>query len=145
MNKRNLRLIQITSILLLMMIPTFIAYAGSKNQNGENGSQGTDKLNGLYGCRAGLNSGNYWVYVPSQTLDGYGFTAAYFHEWEGGPCCPYNMDSDIGNDYPLPNECCNGPDYLPDFLGGAATGEQAPGNHCECFEIRGYPLSILPI
>lgn len=145
MKNRRLQIISTTFVLLLMIIPTFMVYAGSKNQNGENGSQGTGILNGLDGCRAGENSGNYWVYVPSQTLDFYGFTDAYFHEWMGGPCCPSNMNSDIGNDYPLPNQCCNGPDYLPDFLGGAQTGEQAPGNHCECFEIRGYPFSILPI
>lgn len=119
-------------------------FAGNKNANGDHGVQGTDKLNGKEGCRPGLNSGDRWVYVPSDLLDDFGLSDPYFHEWMGGPCCPSNTLSGLGNNYPLPNQCCNGPDYLPDSMGGFPTGEQGPGNHCECFEIRGYPYVLLP-
>jgi hypothetical protein len=52
MKNRRLQIIPTTFVILLMIIPTFMVYAGSKNQNGDNGSQGTGILNGLDGCRA---------------------------------------------------------------------------------------------
>jgi hypothetical protein len=147
MKKQNLLKLQLLLVVAIFAVPAYMVFAGSKNQNGENGIQGTDRLNGLDGCRPGIQSGNYWVYVPSDVLDGFGFTAPFFHEWEGGPCCPSNTLSDVGNLYPRSNECCNGPDYLPSppFDPEIPTGEQAPGNHCICFEIREYPFSILPL
>jgi len=99
--------------------------AGDNNQNGENGNQGTDKVNGKDGCRAG--GGNYWVYIDSELPPW-----ILSHEWEGGPCCPSNEPSEFGpNFYPVPNQCCNPPDNGP-------TGQ--PGNHCLCFAMRGYPV-----
>lgn len=138
----------IFTLLLTFALSAQSVFAGNRNANGDNGTQGTDILNGLSGCKPPLQSSQktqYWVYVPSELLDSFGFSAPYFHEWMGGPCCPSNVRSNIGNNYALPNQCCNGPDYLPEFLGGGPTGEQGPGNHCECFEIRGYPYSLLPL
>jgi hypothetical protein len=43
--------------------------------------------------------------------------------WQGGPCC-FSMHNE-------PNQCCNPPDMGPVGV---------PGNHCECFELRGYPF-----
>ncbi len=145
MNNQKLQKLQVIMTVIILSTPAYLAFAGSKNQNGDNGTQGTDKLNGLDGCRPGLQAGDYWVYVPSDVLDQLGFVDPYFHEWQGGPCCPSNTLSGIGSDYPLPNQCCNGPDFLPEDMGGFPTGEQAPGNHCVCFEIREYPFSILPL
>ena len=142
---KRIILVVVSIVLLITLFPTTVL-AGDRNANGDNGSQGTGILNGKDGCRPGVQSGDYWVYIPSPLLDSFGLTDSYYHEWLGGPCCPSNISSGIGNDYPLSNQCCNGPDYAPEGppLFGAPTGEQAPGNHCECFELRGYPWAILP-
>ena len=136
MNKQILRKLQVLMAIIVLATPVYVAFAGSKNRNGDNGAQGTDKLNDREGCRPNAHAGNYWVYIPSEFLP----PEPLFHEWEGGPCCPSNTLSGIENDYPLPNECCNGPDTLPfpPFI-----GEPSPGNHCLCFEIRGYPYILL--
>jgi hypothetical protein len=127
--------------LSLVIQPTL---AGSKNQNGTNGKsydRGTGRTTGMNmeGCRPPENAPNEWVYLPTELLP----PDPFFHEWLGGPCCTSNMLSGTGNNYPLPNQCCNGPDYLP-FPPFAPTGEAAPGNWCLCFHIRGYPDILLP-
>ncbi len=123
MKNKNLLKIQLLLAIVLLVTPIYIAYAGSKNQNGEHGTQGTDIINGLDGCRPNTQSGDYNVYVPSDVVDGFldlfGIPQEswwFFHEWQGGPCCPSNTLSAEGNNYPLPNECCNVPDFLPDDL-----------------------------
>jgi hypothetical protein len=141
MKKQILRKLQLILAILILAIPVSLAFAGSKNQNGENGIQGTDKINNIDGCRPNENAGDVWVYVPSAILDALGFTDPVYHEWKGGPCCTSNTLSGIGEDYPLSNECCNGPDTVP--IPGIP-GEPAPGNHCLCFAIRGYPYAVLP-
>ena len=66
------------------------------------------------GCRA--RGGDVAVSIPGVAT------------WWGGPCCASNMEA--GPKVYLPNQCCNPPDFV---------GEPAvPGNHCLCFEIRGY-------
>jgi hypothetical protein len=151
MKNQNLQKLHVIMAIIILSTPAYLAFAGSKNQNGDHGTQGTEIVNGLDGCAPGLQAGNRWVYVPSDTLDVFlaiiGVPQPWniFHEWEGGPCCPSNTLSGIGSDYPLPNQCCNGPDYLPEDLGGFPTGEHAPGNHCVCFEIRGYPFILIPL
>ncbi len=140
MSKKMAILLLLTlSILLLGFSMQLSANAGSNNQNDENGKsyeRGTGKINGLDGCRPPESSGNYWVYVPADLPPGWS------SEWEGGPCCPSNMLSEIGNNYPLPNQCCNPPDYMPSppLPPETPSGEQQPGNHCLCFEVRGWPI-----
>jgi len=140
MKERSLVLAIALLLFLSAALLVSAAIAGSNNQNDENGKsyeRGTGKINGLEGCRPPEQSGNYWVYVPTELLP-----LGWSHEWEGGPCCPSNAPSGIGDNYPLPNQCCNPPDYLPSPPAPAETptGEQQPGNHCECFEIRGWPI-----
>jgi hypothetical protein len=156
--KKNILLTTLVLLSLTTLVLSIPAvFAGFNNQNddldfaGKSVERGTGKYNGLHGCRPPAESGDDWVYVPSDLLDGFllslGITPTpFYHEWLGGPCCPSNMLSDEGNEYPLPNQCCNGPDYMPSppFPPGVPTGEAAPGNHCECFEIRGYPFILLP-
>ena len=139
MKKENLRKLLVILAIIVLALPLNIALAGSKNQNGENGAQGTDKINDKEGCRPNENAGNYWVYIPTELIPP---EPSFLHEWEGGPCCPSNILSGIGENYPLPNECCNGPDHLP-FPPFTPTGESAPGNHCLCFALRGYPEILL--
>jgi len=130
----------ISVIVLLMALSPTMVLAGSKNMNGENGDQGTEKVNGKDGCQANVHSGDRWVYVPSSAFP----ESPYYHEWKGGPCCPSNvLASTIGavSIYTLPNQCCNGPDYLP---GTTDIYEPAPGNHCLCFADRGYPDILFP-
>ena len=144
--KTKLKLLLLTSLLLSIALLSSPVMAGSKNQNDENGKsyeRGTGRTTGtnMLGCRPPENAPNYWVYLPTDLLP----PIPLLHEWEGGPCCPSNILSGIGNDYPLPNQCCNGPDYLPDgppFF-GATSGEEAPGNWCLCFHVRGYPDILL--
>lgn len=153
------KLIMITLVLTMMLsLPLTLneVFAGNLNQNddlafaGKSVERGTGKANGLDGCAPPTQSGNLWVYVPSDLLDAILLSLpfplpeplSYYHEWEGGPCCPSNTLSELGNEYPLPNQCCNGPDYFP--APPIESGEASPGNHCVCFEIRGYPFSILP-
>jgi len=136
----KIKVLLFTLFLLGISLLTSSVMAGSKNHNDGNGKsyeRGTGQLNGLDGCKPPEQSGNYWVYIPTELLP-----PGWSHEWEGGPCCPSNILSGVDNNYPLPNQCCNGPDYLPDGppFHGAPSGEAAPGNHCECFEIRGWPI-----
>ena len=142
MTKENLRKLLVILTIITLALPLNVAFAGSKNQNGENGAQGTDKINDKEGCRPNENAGNYWVYIPTELIPP---EPSFLHEWEGGPCCPSNILSGIGENYPLPNECCNGPDHLPPEMGGGLTGEYAPGNHCLCFAYRGYPEAAIPL
>ena len=58
MKTENLLKIKMIALILLLVTPTYIAFAGSKNQNGDNGTQGPDKLNGIDGCRP--NEGNQY-------------------------------------------------------------------------------------
>jgi hypothetical protein len=109
-------------VVILMTLSAGIVLAGDRNSNGPHGSHGTGIENGKEGCRAG--GGDYYVYVPTDLPPGWS------NEWLGGPCCPSNISSGVGNDYPLPNQCCNPPDDV----------HPQPGNHCECFEMRGYPI-----
>lgn len=125
----------------IIALPASLAFAGSYNQNDEDNGKsverGTGKVNGLDGCAPPTQSGNYWVFVPTGLLP-----PDWSHEWEGGPCCPSNNYPDPAtSEYPYPNQCCNGPDYLPEGppFYGAESGEHAPGNHCLCFGIRGWP------
>lgn len=128
--------------MIVMVLLTSSALAGTKNQNDENGKsyeRGTGRTAemNMLGCRPNTNAPDSWVYVPTDLLP----PVEFFHEWLGGPCCPSNILSDTTNQYPLPNQCCNPPDYLPEgppFF-GEPSGEQAPGNWCLCFHLRGYP------
>ncbi len=137
--KNKLRLLLLTTLILGIALLSSSVMAGSKNQNNGNGKsdlRGTGKINGLNGCAPPLESGNYMIYMPSDLPPGWS------HEWEGGPCCPSNIPSGMGNNYPLPNQCCNPPDYLPSppWDPETPTGAHHPGNHCLCFEIRGWPI-----
>jgi hypothetical protein len=137
----------LTTLVLILMTTLVLSvpavFAGNKNQNDEtNGKsveRGTGKLsNGLplqsnvpwptfdifgkyvEGCRA-LGGGNVMVYVPGEG------------DWPGGPCCPSNTYLDPAvSAYPLPNQCCN----PPDFLLPLGTLPSVPGNHCICFIYR---------
>jgi hypothetical protein len=138
--KKAILVAVVISILLMALAPA-VVFAGDRNSNGENGEHGTGIINGLNGCRPPIEAGDYWVYVPTELLP----PIDVLHEWMGGPCCPSNEPSNTNNAYPLPNQCCNPPDYLPNIppFNGAPSGEQRPGNHCLCFELRGYPLPAL--
>ncbi len=131
-------------LILLIAAPSFIAFAGNKNQNGDNGDQGTNKDSSelpdqsnvpppaglvedilapgepyvVEGCRA--EGGDVMVHVP-----GLGNVL-------GGACCASNI-IDEGTGYPYPNQCCNPPDSLYE------TEDYTPGNHCLCFVMR-FPL-----
>ncbi len=145
-------------MLVLLLMTTLIfavpaVFAGNKNQNDEtNGKsveRGTGKANGLDGCAPPAQSGDRWVYVPSDLLDEFlaaiGINPPYdfYHEWVGGPCCPSNAYPDPAVSlYPLPNQCGNPPDYFP--APPIESGEAVPGNHCLCFAIRGYPFIFFP-
>jgi hypothetical protein len=88
-------------------------------------NQGTGIVNELDGCRPPANA-------PSVNIDGDFPEALGGPIWAGAYCCASNhIDEDSG--YPTPNQCCNPP---------AATGIYVPGNHCLCFQLRGFaPLS----
>ena len=104
--------------------------AGNNNNNGDNGLQGTGKINHLDGCRPSTNAGNVWISIPS-ILPPWITT----NIWEGAPCCAARSDGPIGEylGEPLwmPNQCCNPPDEGPVGV---------PGNHCLCFQNRGWPV-----
>ena len=133
-------------LIILIAAPSFIAFAGNKNQNGDNGDQGTNKDSSqlpdesnvpfpagvvedmmgdphvVEGCRA--NGGDEIIYV--------GFIPdILFDETLGGTCCASNYVDESVSPYPWPNECCNPPDilYPPETY--------TPGNHCLCFVMRG--------
>ncbi|MHA2163135.1 MAG: hypothetical protein ACXABF_11990 [Candidatus Thorarchaeota archaeon] len=138
----------ITNLIVLTLIATLVLsvpviYAGSKNANGENGNQGTNKESNqlpdesnvpppaglvedifgdtgephvVEGCRA--EGGDVLVHV-----------GGILGDVLGGACCASNIiDEDSGN--PYPNECCNPPDILYD------PEDYTPGNHCLCFVMR---------
>ncbi len=152
MKKKIILMMLVVMLVSTLVLSTPAVLAGNKNQNDEtNGKsveRGTGKVNGQDGCVPPAKSGDRWVYVPSGLLDGIladmGIPGPYdsYHEWKGGPCCPSNMLSDVGSNHPLPNQCCNGPDYFP--APPVESGESGPGNHCVCFGIRGYPFILLP-
>ena len=122
-----------------------VVFAGNQNMNGGHGIQGTGKLNGKEGCRPNIQTGNFMVNMDISPEELAAINAMLAStpnpngswwqinsiDWMGGPCCPSNELAANGN--PLPNQCCNGPDMGP-------PGSGVPGNHCECFELRGYPF-----
>jgi hypothetical protein len=128
MNKRNpTTFIIVLAICLAIAIP--LVTAGSKNQNDGNGKsneRGTGKINGREGCEAWGGHKAVDLGPPLGAV------------W-GGACCPSNEQLGTtagGNNVHAPNQCCNPPDYVPGTP--IPTGLQQPGNHCECFAIRGY-------
>ena len=130
---RKIMLVAAVIVVILMALSAGAVLAGDNNQNGDHGSQGTERENGKDGCQA--RGGDYWVYIDSV------LPPEWSHEWEGGPCCPSNEPAtDYGSSLPLPNQCCNPPDIPFDGEGGH------PGNHCLCFFMRGYPITnaVLP-
>lgn len=101
--------------------------------------RGTGKVNGQNGCRAygGTTAVILGMFNPFTEQPG---------PWvvEGGACCASNKEAVTspttgGTTYYEPVQCCNPPDYLP-FPPFDETGEQVPGNHCLCFEIREYTV-----
>jgi hypothetical protein len=114
-----------TMMLLLattMVLSIPVAFAGDKNQNGDHGTQGTMIANDKEGCRPDVQAGSVWVQVVPPFVDG---------PWEGGPCCAARSEGyEMVNGYQVwePNQCCNPPDDV----------RLQPGNHCECFHLRGY-------
>lgn len=148
MNVKTMRkyMFQITLLLLLastLAVSVPFALAGWNNQNDDNGNsllQGTGKVNEREGCRPNVQAGSVTVdmgFSPEELANINALLASLglqltTDEWQGGPCCPSNQyDGDSG--LPLPNQCCNPPDMGP-------PGTGVPGNHCECFELRGYPF-----
>lgn len=123
----------LVGVLLLSLVFITPAVAGNKNQNGLNGSQGTNKAsnqlpdqsnipwpagfienlfgwpNVVEGCRAG--GGNITILE-----EGLGLV-------KGGPCC---KGPKIEEGIYEPNQCCNPPDFI----------HYTPGNHCLCFMMR---------
>lgn len=133
-------------MLITMVLSLTVVFAGNKNQNGDNGYQGTNKPSNqlptqsnipppagfledilgppgtphvVEGCRAG--GGDVPIYEP-----GLGVV-------DGGPCCkgPMIEEGPYAGNYE-PNQCCNPPDII--FLGDSAF--YTPGNHCLCFVMR---------
>jgi hypothetical protein len=128
----------IITLILLLMLPTALAFAGNKNQNteenGKSVERGTGKTNGLDGCRPGTMAPNVWIFIPSDLPPGWS------HTWQGALCCAARSLGihDYFENEPVyyPNQCCN----PPDTEGGV------PGNHCLCFMNRGYPIpNALPL
>ena len=111
--------------------------------NGKSVERGTGKVNMQQGCAPPTQSGEVLInmdFLPGE-LDfinlmladvdaGVPYWQIEVEDWWGGPCCASNELAENGN--PLPNQCCNGPDGPP--LSGV------PGNHCRCFELRGWPI-----
>jgi hypothetical protein len=84
-------------------------------------NQGTTIYNELDGCRPNANAdGSVWIQIPGGPV------------WLGGPCCAAYGQGSVGDvagePVYMPNQCCNPPYF---------TGTFVPGNHCECFELRG--------
>ena len=136
---------------LVLSVPTVLA--GNMNHNadpdfppaydaGNSIIRGTGKVNGQDGCRPDEHSGTFTIdmaFSPEDRahLDALlaGLTPSLYlttELWEGGPCCRSNQ-VDEASGLPTPNQCCNPPDMGP-------PGSGVPGNHCECFEDRGYPF-----
>ena len=137
MRKRIFSAILILTMITILVLPIPGTFAGSKNQNGENGIQGTDKINGKEGCRAmgGMKAVDLGELFES--------IMGYRYVW-GKACCASNIlveTVDVeGEDTQVfePNQCCNGPDFIPTPGGPIPSGEYAPGNHCLCFTLNGY-------
>jgi hypothetical protein len=135
--KLTLKRTILTTIIAIMALAlvTSTAFAGHYNQNtDENGKSvelGTGKSNpevpsGVHidGCRPPEESGSVWVQI----------LPAFLGPWEGGLCCASNtVVGETSGGVPIyaPNQCCNPPQREGYDL--------VPGNHCECFGIRGYP------
>jgi hypothetical protein len=149
-------LLIVAVIVLAMTLSPMAVLAGTGNQNGDNGKsseRGTEKINHKEGCRPNTTR-EYWVYMGNPLIDVLmdllgappppSENPDYYNEWKGGPCCPSNEPSETTNAYPKPNQCCNGPDLeiipgpFPPFP--IEISEPAPGNHCLCFALQGYPM-----
>ena len=115
-------------MMLSLALATNVVFAGNKNMNGDHGIQGTGKINDKSGCRAMGGDIAVDLGPPLGAV------------W-GGACCASNeylyTTTGEGNDVYAPVQCCNPPDHLP-FPPFTDTEEHHPGNHCLCFEIRGY-------
>jgi hypothetical protein len=110
--RKNISNLIVLTMIAILALSLPVIFAGSKNANGENGDQGTNKDSNE---------------LPDQSnhVEGLGNVL-------GGACCASNhIDEDSGN--PYPNECCNPPDILYD------PEDYTPGNHCLCFVMR-FPL-----
>ena len=148
--KKNIVLTMLTLLMmttLILSVPAVLA--GNKNQNddlafaGKSVERGTGKVNGIDGCAPPTQSGDEWVYMAISEEELTALNVIFEPdiisiEWKGGPCCPSNVPSDSftflnDHQYPLPNQCCNPPNMGP-------AGSGVPGNHCVCFELRGYPF-----
>jgi hypothetical protein len=121
---KKLLLVPLIAVLLIMSVSTMV-FAGSSNQNGTNGKsfeRGTGRTTeqnegfGYDGCQAW--GGDYETFIPGEGI------------WLGGPCCPSNVLANtivpVWPAVPLPNQCCNPPDFI----------HAQPGNHCLCFQMR---------
>ena len=119
-------------IALTLTMMTNVVFAGHNNQNtvdnGKSVERGTGKYNELDGCNPDINAPNVWIdigFVPPPITTSI---------WQGAPCCAHRAGGSIdvfeGEPVWMPNQCCNPPYY---------TGEFVPGNHCRCFENRGWP------
>jgi hypothetical protein len=145
MKKKLIMTALVLTMMLSLALATNVVLAGNKNNNGDNGYQGTNKpsnplplqsnvpepagkleaflgapVNVTDGCRAG--GGDVPIY--EQGLGGI---------VDGGPCCkgPLIEDGQFAGAYE-PNQCCNPPDII--FFGD--TDFYTPGNHCLCFVMR---------
>jgi hypothetical protein len=115
-------------IVLSLSMVTITVFAGHNNQNtidnGKSVERGTGKLNGQDGCRPNIQAGS--VNIDGDFPD-FGNGGEI---WAGAYCCASNHIDEVSG-YPTPNQCCNHPDLGP-------PGSGVPGNHCLCFELRGF-------
>jgi hypothetical protein len=136
--RKNISYLIVLTLIVTLLISVPVIFAGTKNANGENGDQGTNKDSNelpsqsrvpypawdvleddgdahygdyVEGCRA--EGGDVTVFVPN------------FGVIDGGPCC---KGPEISEGLYAPNQCC----IPPDFIGEPAF----PGNHCLCFLMR---------
>jgi hypothetical protein len=128
-------------IVLSLSMVTISVFAGHNNNNYKNGKsaeRGTGKANGLNGCAPPTQAGSVNIDGNFPNLGNGG------EIWAGAYCCASNHIDEV-SELPTPNQCCNPPDYLPSppFDPETPTGEHVPGNHCLCFELRGFqPLPL---
>jgi hypothetical protein len=129
-------------LILLIAAPVFIAFAGSNNQNGENGYQGTNKESNQLPDQANVPSPAGLLedlLSAPHVVDGCraeGGDIPIYEEVlgivDGGPCCkgPVIEEGEPGAGAYEPNQCCNPPDIIyPEIF-------YTPGNHCLCFLMR---------